>query len=429
MAGNVTKSWESRLKKRSAQAAEGPMSALQLVDKYGPIAQQSVAKKLDITVPAAFFHCQKLRLEGLIKPVKQKHPADNPGNNRGRPSALWDIDRLNNFTIGLTTVPPLLLIGLANFNGKIVIQHQHDLSSMGEQKDFLEVIDSFIATSKEYVSRASGSIRSVFAGMPGYLDSSGVVSFSVNMPLIVGLDIEKYMHDKHGLFCRSLTHYYSMYFGEKEFFPSDTTLSVVDWELGLGHVAGCNDEIYSIAGRNGLISKGIRDIGHMRVVRDGRECHCGRKGCLEAYAGGWAILRQLNRPDIQKLSDIVAFAHRGDRQVLDELNKAIKFLGVQMTWVVRFLGTDRIVITGPLSEVFPLVRDAFCEGLKQDMTNEEVKALNPVASVNHSSRMLSGACRLGKHIFLHPEAYLKQRGEVASTANGGIQMKNHEAVA
>jgi N-acetylglucosamine repressor len=425
MAGSVTKSWESKFKKRGTQAIEGSISTLQLVDKYGPIAQQAVAKKLDITVPAAFFHCQKLRLEGLIKSVKPIHP----NNNKGRPSALWDIDRANNFTIGLTIVPPMLLVGLADFNGKIVIQHQHDLSNVDAQEELLNVIDTFVLSAKEYVSRTSGSIRSVFAGMPGYLEhSSGAVFFSANMPVIVGLNIEEYMQEKHELFCRSLTHYYSTYFGEKEFFPPDTTLSVVDWELGLGHVAGCNDEIYSIAGRNGLISKGIRDIGHMRVVRDGRKCHCGRKGCLEAYVGGWAILQQLNRPDIRKLSDIVAFAHRGDQQVLDELNKAVKFLGTQMTWIIRFLGTDRIIITGPLSEVFPLVSDAFCEGLKQDLTDEEVTAINPVASVNPADRMLSGACRLGKHVFLHPEAYLKQRGDFANTASDGIQPKSHEII-
>jgi hypothetical protein len=93
-----------------------------------------------------------------------------------------------------------------------------------------------------------------------------------------------------------------------------------------------------------------------------------------------------------------------------------------MTWVVRFLGTDRIVISGPLSEVFPLVREAFCEGLRQDLTDEEVEAINPVASVNPSDRMLDGACKLGKHVFLHPEAYLKQRGEAAD-ADKGLQEK------
>jgi glucokinase len=31
------------------------------------------------------------------------------------------------------------------------------------------------------------------------------------------------------------------------------------------------------------------ELGHMTIVTDGRQCHCRNRGCLEAYAGGWAI--------------------------------------------------------------------------------------------------------------------------------------------
>lgn len=31
------------------------------------------------------------------------------------------------------------------------------------------------------------------------------------------------------------------------------------------------------------------ELGHITIVLDGRQCHCPNNGCLEAYAGGWAI--------------------------------------------------------------------------------------------------------------------------------------------
>lgn len=37
-------------------------------------------------------------------------------------------------------------------------------------------------------------------------------------------------------------------------------------------------------------------IGHVVVVPDGRECHCGGRGCLEAYASGRAIAAETGRP-------------------------------------------------------------------------------------------------------------------------------------
>lgn len=31
------------------------------------------------------------------------------------------------------------------------------------------------------------------------------------------------------------------------------------------------------------------ELGHITIVVDGRQCRCPNRGCLEAYAGGWAI--------------------------------------------------------------------------------------------------------------------------------------------
>jgi len=31
------------------------------------------------------------------------------------------------------------------------------------------------------------------------------------------------------------------------------------------------------------------ELGHTTIIADGRQCHCRNRGCLEAYAGGWAI--------------------------------------------------------------------------------------------------------------------------------------------
>jgi glucokinase len=31
------------------------------------------------------------------------------------------------------------------------------------------------------------------------------------------------------------------------------------------------------------------ELGHSTIIVDGRKCHCNNLGCLEAYAGGWAI--------------------------------------------------------------------------------------------------------------------------------------------
>ena len=72
-----------------------------------------------------------------------------------------------------------------------------------------------------------------------------------------------------------------------------------EWQHGAG--TGSRDVVVVFVGTGiggGVVSGGrmvtgctntAGELGHMTVAAGGRECRCGNRGCLEAYAGGWAI--------------------------------------------------------------------------------------------------------------------------------------------
>ena len=72
-----------------------------------------------------------------------------------------------------------------------------------------------------------------------------------------------------------------------------------EWQHGAGK--GVNDLVCLFVGTGvggGIVSNGrllegcqntAGELGHMTIVAGGRQCHCRNEGCLEAYAGGWAI--------------------------------------------------------------------------------------------------------------------------------------------
>jgi glucokinase len=72
-----------------------------------------------------------------------------------------------------------------------------------------------------------------------------------------------------------------------------------EWRYGAGY--GIDDLVVLFVGTGiggGVISGGevltgssntAGELGHITLVYDGRKCHCPNRGCLEAYAGGWAI--------------------------------------------------------------------------------------------------------------------------------------------
>jgi glucokinase len=109
------------------------------------------------------------------------------------------------------------------------------------------------------------------------------------------------------------------------------------------------------------------EIGHMVVVQGGRRCPCGRRGCMEAYAGRAAMearARHLHKDKHRKtkLFDIMEergrdrltsgiwfrAAERGDELALELLEEAVAAIGTATASAVNLLDPAAVVIGGGL---------------------------------------------------------------------------------
>src|SRR5436190_6840216 len=112
---------------------------------------------------------------------------------------------------------------------------------------------------------------------------------------------------------------------------------------------------------------GAGEIGHIVVKIDGARCTCGRRGCMEAYAGRGAMearARQLHdekgqHTDLFKLmqehgrtrltSGIWARAlERGDELAVQLLDRAVRALGAGVASAVNLLDVECVIIGGGL---------------------------------------------------------------------------------
>jgi len=118
-------------------------------------------------------------------------------------------------------------------------------------------------------------------------------------------------------------------------------------------------------------SGGAGEIGHMQLDLEGRQCSCGRRGCLEALASGWAL--DLSAREIAQASPeglVASFARRegvepdgrildlaaaaGDPEADAALRKAGRFFGDGLTNLIHLLNPELVVVGGSLrkSEVY-----------------------------------------------------------------------------
>jgi glucokinase len=115
---------------------------------------------------------------------------------------------------------------------------------------------------------------------------------------------------------------------------------------------------------------GAGEFGHLIVRQGGAVCPCGRRGCVEAYAGRRAMTLAAERAHASGRSTVLfdvaeekgktrptsgvfleAFA-RGDDLVADLLDDAVEAMGAGIASAVNLLDVDLVVLGGGLADKF-----------------------------------------------------------------------------
>ncbi len=138
---------------------------------------------------------------------------------------------------------------------------------------------------------------------------------------------------------------------------------------------------------------GAGEFGHMIVHHGGAQCGCGRRGCIEAYAGRASMERTAEiahdggrasalfdiRGDENKkrlTSKVWAKAlDKGDDLATQLYGEAIQAVGVGVASVINLLDLDRVVVGGGLAEK-----------LGQQLADDIADAARPFTMVPHDGR-------------------------------------------
>lgn len=122
------------------------------------------------------------------------------------------------------------------------------------------------------------------------------------------------------------------------------------------------------------------ELGHVRVVQDGRQCGCGRRGCVEQYSSGSAVVRAARKlaanegPMGQRLRELsegqeLTGLHvytallESDPGAVSLVRTAADYLAQAMGTIVAVLDPQVFVIGGGLSEAGDLILDPIREAL------------------------------------------------------------------
>lgn len=392
----MSKDLPDYVKKRlSSEDLASSRSLLQLIDRDGSVTQRSAAKEINLSPGTCSLHFQKLEHLGLIR------KADSISTKgRGRSTTVWEFEQKKNLCLVLVIGGPFFNARLVDFEGTVLLHRREDLTGITDQRILEEHVENFINAALVQAARIDGVIRQTYIGLTGLLDpQTGIVLNAVNMPVLNGMDFKTFMAERYELRCHCGPLGVAFYHGEVDLLPPNTRTMMIYWGLGVGAVSGVGDQVISHQDHRLF----LWEVGHVRIKPDGKLCHCGRTGCLEAYTGGWAMIDALNDPNIQTLDSFRKAVKEQQPDALNIAQEAAFLLGSNLCWALQVMQSEQIVISGPLAVIFPLIRDAFINGLKTIFTDDEIERLNPVASIDPNDALKQGAYRYARRLFFYPE--------------------------
>jgi len=154
------------------------------------------------------------------------------------------------------------------------------------------------------------------------------------------------------------------------------TSAIVFMGYGVGMGLIINGDVYH--GATGAAA----EFGHMNHLPDGPLCRCGRRGCVEAFAADYGILRLAlgeietqapprTRVPGETMMDLEDRARNGDKAAQDAFAKAGQALGYGLARLVAIISPEHILLAGPGTRAMPLIepslRMAFADGLVDEL--------------------------------------------------------------
>ena len=145
-----------------------------------------------------------------------------------------------------------------------------------------------------------------------------------------------------------------------------------------GHLATYQDVLIVKASTGfgaGIIAGGVMqrgalgaagELGHIKTfAAKGLSCRCGDSGCLEAVAGGWALVRDMRARgrDVTHIRNVVDLALDGDPEARHDIRESGRRLGEVLAAGVNLLNPAAIVIGGDMAPAY----DTFVAGLRETL--------------------------------------------------------------
>ena len=313
-------------------------------------------------------------------------------------------DKIKSRVIGINVDTTTTTIAVVDLRGNIVAQDSIPTQNFPNVNNFVEALSERVVMLAEN-NGGYENIRSVGMCAPSSNYLTGCIENAPNMPWKGVIPIAAMLRDSIGL---------AVALG------NDAHVTALgEWAYGVAHgmdnfivVTLVGSGLGSCIFSNGLAHLGsdgfAGEFGHTCIEDGGRQCSCGRKGCLEEYVSTRGILQTVrelletnNAPSKMRqktdltLDDIAECADEGDAIAIEAWRRSGEILGTALANYASIVNPEAVIITGELTKycgrMWPAMEKAFLENVFGNI-RDKVKVV--VSKINDHERNVLGASAL-----------------------------------
>ena len=271
-------------------------------------------------------------------------------------------------------------------------------------------VNNFISTLSEKIVElveANGGyekIRSIGMSSPSASSVSGCLENAANLPWKGVIPIAAMLRDRLGLAVALSNDAHVSALGEYTFGSAHGMKNFIILSLGVGLGSCFFSDGSDHVGHLGFAG----EFGHTCVVENGRECGCGHRGCLEAYAGAAGIVRTAQQlmaesdapsvmRELTKLSPRTIFecCEQGDKMAIEVFRRTGEILGLGLANYASIIDPEAIILTGGISHAGKWLLDPLSESFENHVFgNMKGKIKILVSKLNDRERDVLGASAL-----------------------------------
>ena len=352
------------------QRAYGRRTLLQHIRRARRIPRIKLAEDTGISRATVTTITAEFLLGGLIEEVAR----DGSGSDarRGRPRVDLKIRGAARLVAGVKVSARSLSLVLLDFEGTKLGALETELTrSVFSPTDLAAVIRKAVSDLVQGAGRNQAEISGIGVGIAGVVRaSSGFVHWSPSLSqrnvefgavLTDALGVPAFVDNDANLVAVA-----EQAFGLGQA-HSDFIVVTIESGVGMGLVIG------------GDLYRGTRgcgaEFGHTKVHLDGALCRCGQRGCLEAYVGDYALLREAltipgSDPAInpgEQIEALLSAAKAGDVTAKSIVDRAGRMFAMGLANLVNIFDPQLIILAGEQMQFDHLYAEAVIEEMRKSI--------------------------------------------------------------